>query len=118
MKRTPKIALLLLIGGMAAIALVAAARAPEAPRQQPNPSASSSVSDVVDVVMLYQEPTYVIKALNGVLAVYNAEDLSNPVEVTTIRVSAMRAVDQALFEKGVSVLGKENLAHFLEDFAP
>lgn len=59
--------------------------------------------------------TYVLRAENGLLAVYVKGD-SAPLEVTDTRIDSLPQGDILRLEAGIEVTGKENLRKALEDY--
>lgn len=58
--------------------------------------------------------TYIIKSLNGVVAVYIKEK-DEPYIVTETRISNLPKSDAKQIENGIEILGDENLRKTLED---
>lgn len=59
---------------------------------------------------------YIIKSLGGRVAVYDAQDMENPMQVTDIYSETLRSYDQELLEKGIELENQEALWRILEDF--
>ncbi len=64
---------------------------------------------------LEEQPLYLVRAVNGVLAIYPyGSDTAS--EVTDIRLSSLREYDQQLMQRGFPLYSEQDLTMFLEDF--
>ncbi len=61
---------------------------------------------------------YILKDLNGRVAVYRLPEVSTPDMVTGIVTATLRKVDYMSLQTGIWVEGWENLQKTLEDFGP
>lgn len=62
-----------------------------------------------------QESLYMLRESGGNVAVYGREDPANPITVTGIELSSLRARDRELIEAGLPAQSPEELARLLED---
>ena len=62
-----------------------------------------------------EEPAYLLRVRDGVVAVYEGENRRTPALVTDIDVTLLRRADRAMLEKGIPVSGREELLALLED---
>lgn len=86
----------------------------------PNPvQASKSVSlsqaNTNTAAAQTQTPKYIIKVLDGCLAVY-VPSSSQPVQLTNIDMRTLRTNDQKIIAQGVPIYSDQQLTEFLEDF--
>ncbi len=108
--------IVLLISTIAAISLTVFAlavnpnEAATVPKTTPT---SAEISESFDAEAM----TYFVKSHKGYIAIFLESNQNEPLEVTDINVTSLRLVDQETLEKGVTVVGEENLVLFLEDFA-
>ena len=63
-----------------------------------------------------QESGYVIKDLDGKLAVYRTDDMNTPERVTEIYSETLRKYDQELLHSGIKIADEEELWRILEDY--
>ena len=62
-----------------------------------------------------QDSLYMLRESGGNVAVYGREDPANPITVTDIELSSLRARDRELIEAGLPAQSPEELARLLED---
>ena len=62
-----------------------------------------------------QDSLYMLRESGGNVAVYGREDPANPIKVTDIELSSLRARDRELIEAGLPAQSGEELARLLED---
>jgi len=65
-----------------------------------------------------EEPAYLLRARDGLVAVYEGENRRTPAEITGIDVTLLRRADRAMLEKGIPVRDREELLLLLEDLGP
>lgn len=63
----------------------------------------------------FKTPRYIIKVLDGYLAVY-VPTSAKPVQLTDIDMRSLRLNDQKIIAKGVPIYSEQQLCEFLEDF--
>ena len=61
---------------------------------------------------------YMLKSLDGVVAVYEGENRRVPADVTDIDVTLLRRADRAMLEKGIPAASREEVLQLLEDLGP
>ena len=61
------------------------------------------------------EDTLMLGAWQGSVAVFSGGDPAQPLSVTDIALSSLRATDRALIERGLPVASQEDLQTLLED---
>jgi hypothetical protein len=62
------------------------------------------------------DQTYVIRDVNGKIAVFDENSDKDPVYLTNTMTDTLRESDRNQLEKGISVYGYENMLKLLEDF--
>ena len=62
-----------------------------------------------------QDSLYMLRESGGNVAIYGREDPANPITVTDIELSSLRARDRELIETGLPAQSPEELARLLED---
>ena len=62
-----------------------------------------------------QDSLYMLRESGGNVAIYGREDPANPITVTDIELSSLRARDRELIEAGLPARSREELARLLED---
>ena len=58
---------------------------------------------------------YVLRAHNGYVAVFSADDRENPYYISDMPVALLPEADRRDLEKGIAVRDEEELTHLLED---
>lgn len=74
-----------------------------------------TASDALTAQEQQEQPLYLVRAVDGVLAIYPYNS-DTAVEVTDIRLSSLREYDQELMLRGFPLYSEQDLASFLEDF--
>ncbi len=63
------------------------------------------------------EKSYIIKIRDGVVVVFDADNINNPIFVTDIYASTLRHFDRELLSEGITVKGEYELQSIIEDFS-
>ena len=103
---------------LVAITSPAAAEPEQGPQAEvmlpsPSPEAEPELLSAEDTEL---PPVYTVRAHRGYVAVF-LQGRSEPLEITDTPISTLRRADQALLMAGVTIVGDENLALFMEDFS-
>ena len=86
----------------------------QAPEVQQTPAVSEPPAPAESAAA--EEETYLLKEYNGQIAVYyNHAD--EPLEFLSIDYNSLRAYDKQLFQEGITVHTKEEIAQLEEDFS-
>ncbi len=60
---------------------------------------------------------YILKDTEGLIAVFTPENMEVPVITSEIKTESLRATDKSRLQRGITVLGYDNVLKLLEDFS-
>lgn len=80
-------------------------------------STTEPASSVVRTEVKEESARYVLKIEDGIVVVFNEDDMTRPILVTDIYASTLRNYDRESLERGITAENEQDLHTMLEDFS-